>query len=470
MKPKATSDPTTRAPSANATAPRQRLSIKPERALPKRLPLRWNFAWAFVANVIYGASQWGIIVLLAKLTTAADVGAFALSLAVCTPLFTFTNLHLRETQATDALKEYSFADYLGLRLITSLVALVMLGAIVSFTEYSLPIVLAILGLGISKYFESMSDLTYGLFQQQERMDRVGVSLVLRGCLGLLGFAVGLYVTGNATGGIAGLALSSGCVVLAYDMRHGLRMLRERSTPQRDCEDSRLAISRAFLTADPINVAKLAKLTVPLGIVMVLISLQASIPRYLIESYLGQSALGVFAAMAYFMLAGTTVAAALGQAANPRMAQFFASGNHGAFTALLFKQVGIGAALAIVGVLIAASVGRPLLTLTYGPEYAEHIRVFIVLMVAAGISYVVTFLGHAVMATRKFGLLLPLHASVTLCTGVVCWWQVQANGLLGGALGMLVGASVQLLGTTWLLTTTLRRASPGALLQVRKADI
>ena len=41
-----------------------------------------NFGWALAGNVFYAASQWTVIVILAKLADPATVGRFALGLDV----------------------------------------------------------------------------------------------------------------------------------------------------------------------------------------------------------------------------------------------------------------------------------------------------------------------------------------------------------------------------------------------------
>ena len=91
--------------------------IPRERRYPE-LSLRLNFAWTFVGNVVYAGCQWGMLVVLAKLGSPARVGEFALALAVTAPILMFTNLALRAVQATDSRQEYTFGDYLGLRLLS----------------------------------------------------------------------------------------------------------------------------------------------------------------------------------------------------------------------------------------------------------------------------------------------------------------------------------------------------------------
>jgi len=57
--------------------------------------LRADFTWVLSGNVLYSACQWGIVVVLAKLGSPAQLGEYALGLAVAAPIILFANLQLR---------------------------------------------------------------------------------------------------------------------------------------------------------------------------------------------------------------------------------------------------------------------------------------------------------------------------------------------------------------------------------------
>jgi O-antigen/teichoic acid export membrane protein len=69
-------------------------------------------------------------------------------------------------------------------------------------------------------------------------------------------------------------------------------------------------------------AAIFRTALPLGLVLMLISLNTNLPRYVIEHRLGTRELGAFAAVASFMAAGTTIVNALGQAAHPGWREYF----------------------------------------------------------------------------------------------------------------------------------------------------
>jgi O-antigen/teichoic acid export membrane protein len=399
----------------------------------KPLTLRRNFSWTLVGNVVYAACQWGMLVVLAKLGSREIVGQFTLGLAVTAPVLMLANLQLRAVQVTDARHEYCFGDYLGLRLITTGLALLVIVLITVVAGYRWETSLIILVVGLAKAVESVSDVFYGILQQHERMDRIALSMMIKGPLSLLLLGIGVYLTGKVLWGVVGLAVAWSLVLVAYDIRSGALMLSSIANPIATALRPRWQLK---------TLRKLVWVALPLGFVMMLLSLNTNIPNYLIERYLGERELGVFAAIAYLMVAGSMVVSALGESASPRLAKYYEAGNSAAFGTLLLKMVGISVLLGGAGVLVAAVGGRQLLTLIYRPEYAEHADLFVWLMVVAGIGYVSSFLGCGMTAARYFGIQMPLFALVTTITAIAGLWLIPTKGLQGAAIALLIAAIVR----------------------------
>src|SRR5581483_9662297 len=111
-------------------------------------------------------------------------------------VFLFAGLQTRGLQATDARREFAFGDYLGLRLLTTALALLgiaVIGAVALARGYAPGTAAVIFLLAIAKAADSVSDVCYGLLQQHERMDWIALSLVIRGVLSLAVLAVLVYV-------------------------------------------------------------------------------------------------------------------------------------------------------------------------------------------------------------------------------------------------------------------------------------
>jgi O-antigen/teichoic acid export membrane protein len=416
----------------------------------KSLTLRQNFSWTFVGNIIYAASQWGMLVVLAKLGSPEMVGQFTLGLAVTAPIILFSNLQLRQIQTTDVKQQYAFADYLGLRLICLGLALPTILIITIKAGYRWETSLVILIIGLAKVFESISDVFQGLLQYHERMDRIAISLMLKGPLSLLMLALGIRLSGNVVGGTIGLTAIWALVLIFYDIPSGASILRASAIAQRAAAEdgfdrnpqSPIPNRQLQPRFNISNLRSLVGLSLPLGFVMMLISLNANIPRYFIEHHLGERELGIFSALSYLMVAGGIVVSALGQSASPRLAKYYAAGNSKDFKNLLLKIVLIGAVLGGISILMAAIAGKEILTILYRPEYAQQVYLFMLLMVAAGVGYIASFLGYGMTAAQYFRAQMPLFTIVTAVSALVCYLLVPTQGLIGAAIALIVGAIVQ----------------------------
>lgn len=412
------------APGAVSVAPPGSHAAAP----PRRLSLRANFAWTLAGNVVYAGCQWAMLVVLAKLGTPQIVGQFALALAITAPVLMFTNLQLRQVQATDARAEYPFADYLALRLVTTGLAFLVIAALALLAGYAPATAALILAMGLAKAFEAVSDIFYGLLQQHERMDRIAISMILKGGLSLAALAGILYLTGSLLWAVAGLAGAWAAILALYDIPVSLRLLRPAGRPQ---------LQAATL-------GRLASLALPLGVVMMLISLNTNIPRYFIEHYQGEHQLGIFAALAYLVVAESTVIAALGQAATPRLAQYHAGGRRTAFYRLVGKLLAICLALGGGGVAVAVFAGGPLLTALYAPEYAIYTDVFALVMLAAALWNVASVFGYAATARRRFRYQPVALIVIVLVAAGAGLALIPALGLWGAGLSLVASSLVAML--------------------------
>lgn len=421
------------------------------------LSLRRNFSWTLVGNVTYSACQWLTLVLMAKIGTPEMVGQYALALAIVTPIVTFSSLQLRTLQSTDAARDFVFGHYLAVRLAMTAVALLIVVAVLGFNRYALPMVLIVFAVAVTKSFDFLSDVFYGLLQQRERMDRISISLILHGILQLVVFGVILDATQSVFASVAGMAVVGAMVLLFYDMNQARSQLAS--------EDSVIAatVHKHAASMKPrwqlASLRKIAWLGLPIAMVTTFNSLSGNVPRYFIADSLGDRQLGIFTAMFYLTIAGTTVMGAIANPASPRLARFFAAGDRVAYRQLLLKLVAIALATGVAGFVVALVAGKPLLILLYRPEYAEHISTFLWLMAASAPMYIAGVLGVGVNAMRRFHVQVPLPlVNFLLVTGLAAV-LIPRFGLDGAGQVIFISAMLSMLTTFLVLIWCLRENRP-----------
>ena len=372
------------------------------------LPLRVSFSWTLAGMLAYAACQWGMLVAIARLGSPGKVGQYALGLAISSPVILLANLELRSIMSTDSLREFRFQDYLGLRLLTTLLALGVIAGLSVALGVSGEVARVVVALGVFKAIEAVSDLQYGLFQQRGRNDRMGRSLMLRGPISLAALAGGLALTGSVFWGVAAMAVAGALVLLVHDLPCAVELLRPVAGAEAE---------RARPRWDRRSLGRLALLSAPLGLVTMLFSLNASLPSLLIQRKFGVASVGVFAVLLSLMAVGHVGVNALGHSATVRLAAQVAAGDARGFGRLLARMLAVAALLGASGMLVATFLGKSILLLCFGAVYAEEAGVLRWLMAAGAAGYLASTLSYA-MKTLNTGAGASQLKSLNL--GVVPW--------------------------------------------------
>jgi O-antigen/teichoic acid export membrane protein len=411
-----------------------------------------DFSWTFVGNAIYAGAQFATLVLLTKLVRPEIVGQYALGLAIVYPVMMFTNLQLRAVMTSGARQRAQFGHYLSLRLLTAPLALVAIFVITQILGFGRELTAVVLAVGVAYAIESISDVYYARLQLHDRMAEISKSMIARALLSVLGLAAATYVSRNLLWGVAGVSVARVIVLFAYDMcerTHGVRgksewfNRNEELAPRFD-----LRLHRELLWVG-----------LPLGIVVLLTSLNSSIPSYFIKHGLGERDLGIFSAIGFMMSVGSMAVVSLGQSAFTRLARSYASGNLSAFAALLSKLLAFGAILGVAGMIVSKLVGREILTILFRPEYAERADLLPWIMAAGGVVFMAQFLGFGMTAANYYHSQVVLNILASLSLLAACYWLVGRLGLLGVIIAMLIAAVVQLVGSVMTLVIGLRTQAP-----------
>ena len=388
---------------------------------------------------------------LAKLSSPLIVGQYSLGVAIAMPVISLTGLSIRAVIASDVKETYQFGEYVGFRLCSTGLAMLIILAIPWILHSGPLMTLLTFVIGLSLAIENISDVYYARLQSIDRMDRIAISQILRAPLSLLAMGLGVYVTGRLTGGVAAMVLVRAAVLLGYD----LRVQTQSSEPlESNSLESRFAFEHLKEILRPRwelrKMGRILWLALPLGIVAMLVNLNAMVPRYFIQWKLGTRELGIYSALAFLMSAGNLLVGALAQAVFVRLARLYAEGRRRAFAFLLLKLLGIGTVLGVGGIIVAWVAGAKLLVIIYRPEYAAESRLLMWFMVVAWIGYLGQFLGYGMTAARLFAHQIPLFAVGVLTIAVGSYWLVPRMGLQGAIVASMAGVTVQLLASAAVL--------------------
>ncbi|HXJ12217.1 MAG TPA: hypothetical protein VNH19_08080 [Candidatus Limnocylindrales bacterium] len=414
----------------------------------ERSSLTADFSWTFVGNAIYAAGQFAILMLLTKLVRPEQVGQYALGLALVYPVMMLANMQLRSVMNSSTNNQVQFGHYLSVRLLTTFAAFAVIFGVTQVLRYDRELTAVVLLVGVAYGIETISDVYYARLQLHDRMAEISKSLMARAALSVLALAAATYVTRSVIWGIAGVAVARALVLFGYDTRERTHVLRRQTkwyllngelAPRFDAGEQRQLLWRSL----------------PLGIVVLLTTLNSSIPSFFIKHGIGERDLGIFSALGLTISVGNMAVVSLGQSAFTRLSRAYSSGNIAAFGSLLVVLLTCGAGLGVCGMLISKFAGREILTLLFRPEYAERADLLPWIMAAGAVLFMAQFVGFGMTAAGFYHSQVYLNIMANASLVAACYLLVPGKGLLGAILAMLIAAVVQLAASAAILAAGMR---------------
>lgn len=390
-----------------------------------------NISWSFAGNILNAFSQWFIIFLLTKSSAPDVVGEYSAALAVISPVFMFSSFSLKAQIGTDREGIFSDSTYFTTRTFTSLIAsLIALVLILQKDNEHFLLIGAFLI--VQKVIDSFIDLSHGFYLRANEVKKIAISLIIKSISVIICMLIlaSLDVLTNTY--FIVIMTGSAIAFLCYDLSNGLK-------------------NKMAFSALP-NAFDLIKTVFPLGLTLMLISVNSNIQKYIIESKISYEALGIYSALIYFLAVGGQFYRAMVDGVFPYLVKHFSEKNVAAFLKILGFFGGTLFLLSAVMTLGAYLFGEQILSIVYSPIYAKHNDVFVLIMIASFPIFLNSVLGSCLTAIKEFRkqtYAVTLNIIIGLSAGLVL---VGQYGLKGAVYALILGHFAQFLVLSSILTT------------------
>lgn len=393
------------------------------------LRLRHAIVFSLGGQFAYVIAQMLVLTALARFRGAEEVGEFGLALALTTPFFMFVNMGGRSSQASDVTQRYSFAEYAGLVIsaaILAVVASIVTGLLFAPTREAMLIIIVVAG---TKLAESISNLSYGAYQQAGRVDKVALSLLFRGTTTVALFVLFLW-----------LGFSTAFAFLAQLIVWSVMAIFRDYPLASHMADGKFV----WPSTDRRRIFLLARETAPLGASYLVNALQVSLPRLFVEQNLGMAAVGLLTVVVYFQRSGQMMFTAMSQALVNRFARLRQRNSEQAIRRTLKALFLFVAACSATGLLLAIFAGEWVLVHIFGAEFgaAKGLLVLVAIALSARLFGVIP--QSLLHSERRFGTFLMrelMTVGVCLAALAIC---VPLWGLMGAGYAIVASSVFRLL--------------------------
>ncbi|MFA9492920.1 lipopolysaccharide biosynthesis protein [Streptococcus sp. E17BB] len=399
-------------------------------AVTNRRIILWNMA----GSVSTAAISVLLLIVVSRFLPASEADLFAFAYALGNMLVVIGLFQVRNYQATDIERRYSFQTYAVARIQTCLAMIIVASVYLLITSADEERATVVMLVTLYRLTDAVSDLYQGLFQQEERLDVAGKSLVYRNSLIFLIFTVVLFFTKRLEFALAALLITSVGMILLFDNIQS-RQFSERIAPRQPLIDQ------------VVNSWSLLRENLPLFINGFLLIYIYNQPRYVLDrlylagqvdaglqtifSILFMPAFVMNLMMLFFRPLITDLALALSQR---DVARFHI------LQRKLFLFLGLASFVVLLG---AGIIGLPVLEVLYGVSLNEYWLSFMLLMLGGVLGSFVTAIDNILTAMRQQRVLVVAYGLAFVVAMLISAPLIGNKVLIGAALSFLITTAVWL---------------------------
>lgn len=377
------------------------------------------------SKIAYALAQGIQLIIIARFGGSAEVGLYALALAIASPVFLLTDLRIQDVLATQHTAATHWRTYMRLTVWTNTAGLLLTFAL-SIAWGKSQLMAIVIPLALAKFVDSLMRTAYGYAQGRGRRRQLVISTLARAVTNTVALALG-YAMAGLVAGLWLVVLVWSLQYLAYERRF-LPWVAEATKGGDASEQQAHPTLRHLLIT-----------LLPLGLAAMALSMNQSLVRLVVEEQVGLEALGTFAAVGYLVRIGAVSARGMAEVTVGRLRRV--RGGEDLWNAVRGPTALVGL-IGLVGGVAVVAVGPYAFPIVFGPEFTPTYGLLIGVMSAGVFLSMSTALTIGLVASGGYSRQLLTVGSTTILTLVLALGLAGPYGITGVAVAWAVGEAAR----------------------------
>lgn len=363
-----------------------------------------------------------ILMVMTRTNSVYDAGVFSIAYAVASLMLYLGQYGLRRFQSSDVLEKYSFREYHGMRFLTcGIMVLASLGYCIYgavLLNYNMNKFLVILLVCMLKYVQAYTDVFHGRMQQKGRLDVATKCSAARYVLEMLTCCLFLVFTGNMLLAVSACLAVSVTEAMLTSVNEG-KNFGGSLKPSFKLQKIKMLLIEGF----PIFVSLF--LNVYIG----------NAPKYAIDAYMTEEMQAYYN---FIFMPAFVVGLLAHFIFNPILttyAELWVAKEREPFVKLvklIRKQCYIILGITALGILVAFTIGIPLISLIFGVDLTGYRMQLVIIMVGGGMLAYATFFATVLTIMRKQSVMLICYAVAAVSAWLISRPMVIRYEMTGAA--------------------------------------
>ena len=385
--------------------------------------LKKNFIWNSIGALINSASSLFFLIIVTRINGTDTAGVFTFAFSTACILYIVGTYSGRTYQVTEPRKEISNSDYFYTRIITSSLMLILAIIFSLLKGYSFNKSLIIFSLVLYKAIESIFDVLYGVFQKNNDLYKVGISLFIKALAQVSIFALINLITKDILLSISGLIISNLIVFIIYDL---VNLKQYKSRLKNININHVMYILRfgfwtflfTFLTQYLLNA-----------------------PKYAIDNLLNNDSQTIYGIIS---MPATVMFLASQFLVQPFLNDFsnnIKNKQYKIFNSMIIKLIGSILVIGIVVIIGSYLVGIPFLELIYSVKLNDYLNALLVIMTGSTLYGITCILSCGLITMRKTLVQSIIFGIVSVVSFFASNYLVESYEVFGASLSYLLSMSL-----------------------------
>lgn len=348
----------------------------------KEVTAKEKFIWNMLGSISNAMSTLILSIAVNRLMGESSGGLFSFAYSNAQLMLVIGGFEVRPYQTTDIEEKYKFNTYFTFRLLSCLLMIAVSFVYVSIGDFDKTKKMVLMLLALFKMVEAFSDVYGGRFQQKDRIDLTGKLFFVRVVLSTIIFILFIGTTQNLVIASFGMFLVSFVLFFIYDYRFVFE------------EDKR----NLHISFD--GMWELTKDVLPLFIGNFIMMYISNAPKYAINSTYGDEMQNIYNILFMPAFVINLFSLFIFRPMLITMTIYWKDGKLKELSGMIAKVYGAILGITLVVSICAWLLGIPVLSLLYNIDLDGHRENLLMVMIAGGISAVVTFSYYVITILRQ----------------------------------------------------------------------
>ena len=376
--------------------------------------IKKNFIWNMIGSVVNSFTSLIFLIIVTRINGVEQAGIFTFAFSLACLFQVVSNYSGRTFQVTNLDKNLSDSSFFYHRIFSCVFMWLLLLVYLFIKSYSLIKNEIIILFVIFRTIESFSEVLYATIQKNNELYKVGISLFLKGILGIVFFFIINYLSGNMIFAIIALIIVNLLIFIIYDIKnfnkHYEKKIFNFSNIKLIFKTGFFVFLFSFLTQYILNAPKYA------------------IDGLMADEY--QTIYGIISMPATFMILCSQL---LIQPFLNMMTSFLENKKYNELFRLVFKICLIVFGIGLIANLCCYLIGIPILEFVYGISLDGYLYPLLIIIFGAifcGISFIVS---NCLIAMRKTFIQVILYVVISILITIISNKLIVINGIMGASI-------------------------------------